>query len=68
MRSTSGNEPIYPEVIFVISLRVLGPLDTFKSCANKPICPSSKCVFDLFLNTINYNETCRAMMINSPRG
>ena len=34
MRSTSGNEPIYPEVIVAIGLRILGPSDTIGSCAN----------------------------------
>jgi hypothetical protein len=28
MRSTSGNKPIYPEVIVAIGLRILGPSDT----------------------------------------
>jgi len=34
MRSTSGNEPIYPEVIVAIGLRILGPSETFESCAD----------------------------------
>ena len=34
MRSTSGNKPIYPEVIVAIGLRILGPSDTFESCAD----------------------------------
>jgi hypothetical protein len=34
MRSTSENKPIYPEVIVAIGLRILGPSDTFVSCAN----------------------------------
>ena len=32
--STSGNKPIYPEVIIGIGLRILGPSDTFESCAD----------------------------------
>jgi hypothetical protein len=27
MRSTSGNKPIYPEVVVAIGLRILGPSD-----------------------------------------
>ena len=34
LRSTSGNEPIYPEVIVGIGVMILGPSDTFESCAN----------------------------------
>ncbi len=34
LRSTSGNEPIYPEMIVAIGLRILGPSDTKESCAN----------------------------------
>ena len=70
MRSTSGNEPIYPEVIVAISLRILGPSDTFESCADNygMSVPSVKRVFDLFLNAIDFNETCRAMRIELPQG
>jgi hypothetical protein len=70
MRSTSGNEPIYPEVIVAIGLRILGPSDTIGSCADNYglYVASTKRVFDLFLNAIDYNETCRAMMIKLPRG
>ena len=70
MRSTSGNEPIYPEVIVAISLRILGPSDTFESCANNygMSVPLAKRVFDLFLNAIDFNETCRAMRIELPQG
>ena len=70
MNSTSGNEPIYPEVIVAISLRILGPSDTFESCANNygMSVPSAKRVFDLFLNAIDFNETCRAMRIELPQG
>jgi hypothetical protein len=34
LRSTSGNEPIYPEMIVAIGLQMLGPSDTMESCAN----------------------------------
>ena len=34
MRSTSGNKPIYHEVIVAFGLRILGPSDTFESCAD----------------------------------
>jgi hypothetical protein len=70
MRSTSGNEPIYPEVIVVIGLQILGPTDSIESCANNYglSVASAKRVFDLFLNAINYNETCRAMVIKLPWG
>ena len=70
MRSTSGNEPIYPEVIVAIGLRILGPSDTIGSCADNYglSVASTKRVFDLFLNAIDYNETCRAMIIKLPRG
>jgi hypothetical protein len=34
MSSTSGNEPIYPDLIVAIGLRILGPSDSFESCAN----------------------------------
>jgi hypothetical protein len=70
MRSTSGNNPIYLEVIVPTGLSILGPSDTFESCANNYgiSFSSSKHIFDLFLNAINYNETCRAIMIIFPRG
>ena len=70
MRSTSGNEPIYPEVIVATGLQILGPSDSIESCANNYglSVASAKCVFDLFLNTIDYNETCHAMMIKLPWG
>ena len=70
MRSTSGNEPIYPEVIVAISLRILGPSDTFESCANNYSLsvPSVRRVFDLFLNAINFNKMCHAMRMELPQG
>jgi len=34
LSSTSGNKPIYPEVIVGIGLRILGPSDTIESCAD----------------------------------
>ena len=70
MNSTSGNEPMYPEVIVAISLRILGPSDTFESCANNygMSVPSVKLIFDLFLNAIDFNETCLAMRIELPQG
>ncbi len=70
MNSTSGNEPIFPEMIVSISLRILGPSDTFESCADNygMSVPSVKRVFDLFPNAIDFNETCRAMRIELPQG
>ena len=55
MRSTSGNEPIYPEVIVAIGLRILGPSDTIYSCADNYglSVASTKRVFELFLYTID---------------
>ena len=52
LRSTSGNEPIYSEMIVAIGLRILGPSDTMESCANNYSLSvaSVKSVFDLFLN------------------
>ncbi len=63
MRSTSGNKPIYPEVIVAIGLRVLGPSYTFESCADNYSLsvPLVRQVFDLFLNAINFNKMCHAM-------
>jgi hypothetical protein len=51
MRSTSGNKPIYHEVIVAFGLRILGPSDTFESCADNYglSVPLAKRVFDLFL-------------------
>jgi hypothetical protein len=65
LRSTPRNEPIYPEMIVAICLRISGPSDTMESCAVNYGLPvaSVKCAFDLFLNAIHYNETCRAMRI-----
>ena len=70
MRSTSGNEPIYPEVIVAIGLQILGPSDTFESCANNYglSVPSVRRVFDLFLNAIDFNQTRRDMRIELPQG
>jgi hypothetical protein len=70
MRSTSGNKPIYPEVIVGIYLRILGPSDTFESCADNYSLsvPLVRQVFDLFLNAINFNETCHAMRMKLPQG
>ena len=70
LSSTSGNTPIYPEVIVAIGLQILGPLDTIESCADNYglSVPLVRCVFDLFLNKIDYNETCRAKLINFPQG
>ena len=50
-RSTSGNKPIYHEVIVALGLRILGPSDTFESCADNYglSVPLVKRVFDLFL-------------------
>jgi hypothetical protein len=58
-------------VIVAIFLRILGPPDTFESFANNYgiSVSSSKRIFDyMFLNAIDYNETCRAMMIKFPQG
>jgi hypothetical protein len=54
MNSTSGNEPIFPEMIVSISLRILGPSDTFESCADNygMSVPLVKRVFDLFCNSL----------------
>ncbi len=72
LSSTSGNEPIYPEpeVIIGIGLRILGLSDTIESSADIYGLSVSlaKCVFDLFLNAIDFNETCRAMRIELPQG
>jgi hypothetical protein len=70
LSSTSGNKPIYPEVIIGIGLRILGPSDTFESCANNYglSVPLVRQVFDLFLNAINFNETCHAMRMELPQG
>jgi hypothetical protein len=55
LSSTSGNEPIYPEVIVGIGLRILGPSDTFESCADNYSLsvPLVRRVFDLFLNSLS---------------
>jgi hypothetical protein len=70
MRSNSGNNPIYPEVIVAISLRILGPSDTFESCADNYgiSVPSVKRIFNMFLNCIDYNETSRAIVIKFTLG
>jgi hypothetical protein len=70
LRSTSTNEPIYPEMIVAIGLRILGLSDTMESCADNYglSVASVKRVFDLFLNAIDYNEMCRAMRIELPWG
>ena len=70
MSSTSGNEHIYLEVIVAIGLRILGPSDTFESCAyNYGLSvPSVRQVSDLSLNAIDFNKTCCAMRIDLPQG
>jgi hypothetical protein len=69
LRPTSGNEPIYPEMIVAIGLRILGPSDTMEFCADNYGLPiaSVKRFFDLFLNAIDYNKMCCAMSIELPR-
>jgi hypothetical protein len=70
LRSTSGNEPFYPQMIVAIRLRILGPSDTMESCADNYglSVASVKRVFDLFLNAIDYKKTCCAMRIELPWG
>jgi hypothetical protein len=50
LSSTSGNEPIYPEMIVALGLQNLGPSGTIGSCAdNYGLLVSSKCVLICFL-------------------
>ena len=70
LSSTSRNGPIYPEVIVGIGSRILGPSDTFESCADSYDLSVLlvRQVFDLFLNAIDFNKLYRAMRMELPQG
>jgi hypothetical protein len=67
--STSGNEPIYPEVIVTIGLRFLGVGDTHSSLADTygMSDASAYCIVDMFLDAVDYNEPCKALRVELPR-
>ena len=67
---TSGNEPIFPEVNVAVGLRFLGRGDTHTSLADAYGMSDASAyrVIEMFLNAVDYNESCRAMQVRLPRG
>ena len=57
---TSGNEPIYPEVIFAVRLRFSGCGDAHTSLADAygMSDASAYCVIEMFLDVVDYIESC----------
>ena len=70
LSSTSGNEPIFPEVIVAVGLRFLGCGDTHTSLADTYGMSDSSAyrVIGIFLDAVDYNVSCRAMQVRLPRG
>ena len=67
--STSGNEPIYPKVIIAVGLWFLGCGDTHTSLADAYGMSDASAyhVIEMFLDAVDYNESCRAMQVRLPR-
>jgi hypothetical protein len=65
----NGNDPIYPEVIVACGLRFLGCDDTYQSLANiyGMSVSFAKRVINMFLDTIDYNNTFEPMQVRLPR-
>ena len=58
--STSGNEPMYSKVILAVRLRFLGCGDTHTSLVDTygMSDASAYCVIEMFLDAVDYNESC----------
>ncbi len=67
--STSGNEPIYPEVIVAVGLRFLGVGDTHSSLADTYGISDASAyhIVDMFLDAVDYTESCKALRVELPR-
>jgi hypothetical protein len=59
-----------PEVIVAVGLRFLGCGDTHTSLADTYGMSDSSAyrVIGIFLDAVDYNESCRAMQVRLPRG
>ena len=69
VNSTSGNEPIYPEVIVAARLGFFGCGDTHTSLADAYGMSDASAyrVIEMFLDAVDYNESCRATQVRLPR-
>jgi hypothetical protein len=69
MCSTSGNEPIYPEVIVVVGLGFLEVGDTHSSLPDTYGMSDASAyhIVDMFLDAVDYNELCKALRVELPR-
>jgi len=67
--STSGNDPIYPEVIVAVGLRFLGCRDTHSSLADTYGMSDASAyrVVEMFLDAVDYNDSCQEMQVRLPR-
>ncbi len=67
--STSGNEPIYPEVIVAVGVHFLGVGDTHSSIADTYGMSDASAyrIVDMFLDAVDYNESCKALRVELPR-
>eukprot|EP00985_Skeletonema_marinoi_P006712 scaffold2915_cov88-Skeletonema_marinoi.AAC.1 len=68
MSSTGGNEPICPEVILACGLRFLGLGENPPALADMygMSVPSAKRVVRMFLNAIDFNDTCPELRLVLP--
>ena len=68
LSSTSGNEPIHPEVILAIGLRFCGLGEGFKSVADiyGISVASAKRVVQMFLDAVDYNDTFPPLQLVLP--
>jgi len=68
LSSTSGNEPITPEIILACGLRFLGLGENPPGLADTygMSISSAKRVIRMFLNAVDYNETCPDLQIVLP--
>jgi hypothetical protein len=66
---TSGNDPIYLEVIVAVGLQFLGCGDTHSSLANIYGMSDASVyrVVEMFLDAVDKNESCQAMQVKLPR-
>ena len=67
--STLGNDPNYPKVIIAVGLRFLGCWDKQTSLADAYGMSDASVyhVIEMFLDAVDYNESCRAMQVRLPR-
>ena len=69
INSTSGNDPIYPEVIVAVGLQFLGCGDTHSSLADTYGMSDASAyrVVEMFLDAVDYNDSCQEMQVRLPR-